>query len=367
MTGIYSVLHLLVDGVCALAMFGHFSVNGKWYIYLLLYNFCAFAMQMPLGVVLDGLNSKKRKRKYSPNVVFAVLGVVLTLIGVVTHPVLLGLGNALFHLGGGVGTIEEDTAKEWQGRGLGVFVAPGAIGLYIGTQLAKSGGSVWGIAIAGALMLAFCIAGKLILDKNSQKVFDEKSGSNGMETQALMKKKDYLGGSHNGYKNYKKISLLLVGGCFSVVVLRSYLGMVISFPWKTTLIAGVLAVLAIALGKMSGGFLAGCLGWKKASLISLGLAAVCYLFSQSMPLGLFALFFFNMTMPITLYLLVQELKELPGLAFGILTFGLFLGFLPEYFGMDKPAAGTFLGCVGSLLSMMILSICVQEEQGKELQ
>ena len=41
---VYSVLHLLVDGLCALAMFGVFLQREKDYLYSLLYNFCAFAM-----------------------------------------------------------------------------------------------------------------------------------------------------------------------------------------------------------------------------------------------------------------------------------------------------------------------------------
>lgn len=47
--------------------------------------------------------------------------------------------------------------------------------------------------------------------------------------------------------------------------------------------------------------------------------------------GILALLFFNMTMPLTLFLMWNEMREQPGLAFGVLTFALFLGFLPVYF------------------------------------
>ena len=53
MTAIYSILHMFVDGVCALAMFGVFIPQENGYFYMLLYNFCAFALQMPLGIILD--------------------------------------------------------------------------------------------------------------------------------------------------------------------------------------------------------------------------------------------------------------------------------------------------------------------------
>ena len=53
-TGFYALLHFLVDGVCALSMFGYFATRENWYVHILLYNFCAFAMQMPTVVVAAG-------------------------------------------------------------------------------------------------------------------------------------------------------------------------------------------------------------------------------------------------------------------------------------------------------------------------
>ena len=46
MTALYSVLHFLVDGVCAWAMLGPLAGGMESY---LLYNFCAFVLQLPLG------------------------------------------------------------------------------------------------------------------------------------------------------------------------------------------------------------------------------------------------------------------------------------------------------------------------------
>ena len=129
MTAWYSVLHMLVDGVCAMAMFGDFLLQKEGYLYMLLYNFCAFALQMPFGVVLDILNesgarmcisgkdtmdSKMIYEKKEWSFIFAVVGVLCTILGVVTNPIILGVGNALFHVGGGVGTIHEDERKKQQ-------------------------------------------------------------------------------------------------------------------------------------------------------------------------------------------------------------------------------------------------------------
>ena len=337
MTAPYAILHFLVDGLCAFAMFGTFSVRENWYLNVLLYNFCAFALQMPLGVVLDGWNRRKRLGKYAPSFGFAVVGMLLTFLGTVTHPVILGLGNALFHLGGGVGTIQEDEAKGWRGRGLGVFVAPGALGLYLGTLVAKGEGIaelvlliVIGVVAVGCL--GWCY-GRMSTPKNIATIATEMRPEK------------------------KTLSLLL--GCVAVVILRSYIGMAVAFSWKTTVLAGAVAVLAVVLGKVAGGFAAAGIGIRRTVVVSLLLSALYFLLSENMVAGVAALFLFNMTMPITLYLLVQKLKGLEGFSFGLLTFGLFIGFLPTYLGMELPVYDKVLGAVGSLVSLVILWLCVR--------
>jgi len=56
---------------------------------------------------------------------------------------------------------------------------------------------------------------------------------------------------------------------------------------------------------------------------------------------------------------VQKLKGLAGFSFGLLTFGLFIGFLPTYLGMELLVDDRVLGAVGSLLSLVILWLCVK--------
>lgn len=372
MTALYSILHFLVDGVCAFAMFGYFSVQEDWYVNILLYNFCAFAMQMPLGVVLDGLNGRVCSQKYNPSFGFAVAGVIFTLVGTFTHPVVLGLGNALFHLGGGVGTIHEDEEKGWKGRGLGVFVAPGALGLYIGTQLAKSGigGSRTWIVSVGVVMFLCLEWGVQVLRRKHRMHAMADTGYGELENDRVQDSankgpaQDSLKQEVSVTNKAGKSALGLMAGCLAVVILRSYIGMAVSFSWKSTLLAGTIAVLAVVLGKVAGGFAAAGFGTRRTVVVSLGLAAVCYLFSGNMIAGVAALFLFNMTMPITLYILVKRLKGLPGFAFGLLTFGLFLGFLPVYFGVQLPVTGGVVGCAGSLVSLVILWLCVSATDKK---
>lgn len=340
MTAMYSVLHMLVDGVCAFAMFGTFLKQEQGYFYVLIYNLCAFALQMPFGAALDLLHAKSGKHF---SFTAAVVGVVLTFIGAVTHPVILGIGNALFHVGGGVGTIFEDERKNWRGRGLGVFVAPGALGLYLGMLFAKNGAGAGWLYGAGIFTAFVCVgAGGRYWRSKKQSVADNTPdrGAQGVP----------LGG------------ILFMAFClFLVVVLRSYIGMAVVFPWKTTVFAAVSSTLAIVFGKVAGGFLAARFGCLRTAAVTLSAAAVFYLFSGFMPAGIAALFLFNMTMPVTLYLLVRKLPHFPGFSFGLLTFGLFLGFLPQYYGLRIWQNGRIIGCVGSVVSLLVLAAGVFRE------
>lgn len=343
-TILYSILHLLVDGICAFAMFDRFLPSGNLPVSFLLYNFCAFALQMPFGATLDIIQKKK---KYS-NIALVpcltvVIGVLFTILGTLTHPAILGIGNALFHIGGGVGTIQADHANHWRGKGLGIFVAPGALGLYLGTLAAKNEILQYWLLIASIIMILCCILA----------IFKCKKATTIEEYISIHQKSDIATKQQN--YSYRKNSILYLAlCCLLVVILRSYLGIAVIFPWKTSVLSGFFAVLSIVLGKMAGGFLAARYGILRTSVASLLLAAIAYFFSVTMPFGLAALLLFNMTMPITLYLMVCRFPKMPGFAFGFLTFGLFVGFLPEFFGLTTVANGHLIGCIGSIFSLLLL-------------
>lgn len=347
MTALYSVWHLLVDGMCAIAMFGKFILNEEGYFSILIYNFCAFALQMPFGVLLDALNAKDEKRKLDFGFLTAAIGVICTVVGVFTNPVILGIGNALFHIGGGVGTIHDsfDTDKSKINNRLivrlGIFVAPGAIGLYLGTLLANEGMSDAKILWTSIGMLLCVIVSWFALRRGRKQVTDEKD----VITDLIASSDAAIAG------NRYEIAVI----CLIVVVLRSYIGMSVGFSWKTGIAAGLLAVLALACGKTAGGFISARYGIYRTAIVSLMLAAVCYLFSFYMPVGLAALFLFNMTMPITLHWVICAFPRMPGFAFGILTFALFLGFLPKYMEIEIAIGGNVIGCLGSILSLLLIS------------
>lgn len=318
-TVIYAAMHFAVDFICAWAMFRSFQAGSGGYFNLLVYNFCAFALQMPLGTLLDLLRRDKLPK------LWAVLGAALTVAGALIHPAVLGLGNALFHVGGGMDVIAEDFEKNRGGRKLGVFVAPGAVGLFLGAGLGKTGGTQSAL-LAGAVILA-ALSFALLHGKREHCYDLPESGSG---------------------------SLLLGLCCFAVVILRSFVGLSVTFAWKSGAFS-LFAVAAVALGKAAGGFLSARFGTDKTILGSLLAAALCFLLGEHPVFGLAALFCFNMSMPVTLYLLARKLPRMPGFSFGLLTFGLFLGFLPVYGRLSVPISGGILGAVGSILSLLILT------------
>ena len=117
---------------------------------------------------------------------------------------------------------------------------------------------------------------------------------------------------------------------------------------------GFLAVLCVAGGKTLGGFVKPVLGYRKTVVVTLVAAARCYLSGSIIPLGLAALLLFNMTMPITLCMLAERMKHLEGFAFGILTFGLFIGFYIKYLFPVFVENTLLIGVAGSLISLLLL-------------
>ena len=141
---------------------------------------------------------------------------------------------------------------------------------------------------------------------------------------------------------------------FLVVVLRSYMGMNQAFAWKSTGAWALALTAALVLGKCAGGFLADRLGAVRASNASLALAAGLYLLS-GLPLpGTMAVFLFNMTMPITLWAVARAMPAARGFTFGLLTFALFLGFLPSWLGWPSLLTGPGAYAAVALVSLLLL-------------
>lgn len=329
---IYSLTHMLVDFSCALLLYRTLRTTEHFAGYLLLYNFCAFAMQMPFGILADIWNH---------NSLVAALGCVLIAFAYILPVPMItvaasGLGNALFHLGGGIDTMNASVKKA---SALGIFVSPGAFGLYVGTLLGKQEVSLfplWAASVLLVLMAVLIIAVCHTLDK-------------GLATANENFDMNMAG------KPFWFLSLFLV------VVLRSYMGMNQRFPWKGEWYWGWILVLALVFGKMAGGILMDRFGARKTMMCTLLLSGFASLFSSTLPIaGVLAVLLFNMTMPITLMFMGRMLPGAKGFAFGILTFGLFLGYVPSAFGLLTLPGYGWAYAVIAVVSLVLMLRPVKE-------
>lgn len=308
---IYSLMHFLVDFSCAFLIFSQVHSSELFYLLLLIYNFCAFALQMPFGLIADRINK---------NAVFAAVGCILAAAAYgfgripLAAVLLAGIGNGLFHIGGGIDVLNISTEKA---SALGIFVSTGAFGIYFGTMLGNqdilSGNYViLSLLAAAAVILIVCYRMHRGFTSDNLPV-------------------SFAGLPHAGI-------LIGVVCLFAVVCLRSYVGLTMNFSWKGQGQWGLILVCAVVFGKMCGGFLSDGIGAIKASIFSLGLSVILFLFSNYPPFGVIAVFLFNMTMPITLWAVARTMKGCKGFSFGLLTFGLFIGFAPVYLGFGSASA-----------------------------
>lgn len=306
----HSIGHFFVDFLCAWLILGRCAGTAHWMYLALFYNFYAFAMQLPLGILADRLGRCRP---------FALLGAFIAVLALLPLGTwftawMAGLGNAAYHVGGGRAVLTER-----RGYGpLGIFVAPGAVGLMLGSCLRTV---PWvGPAAGAGLILAALLAG----------VWEKRLAT--------------------ALRWDRRLPLL-----FLVVILRSFVGMTLAAPWKVGLAAAAAAILT-AMGKALGGLAADRLGARWAGGVSLLLAGPLFLFPQSATLGLCALTLFNMSMPITLKEAADAMG--PGGAFGLLTLALFLGFLPVLFGIRL---GADTGAVLAAASGVLLILGTREE------
>ena len=327
MLWIYSIAHFCVDFSCAFFIYSRFLNPWQWTLCLVLYNFCAFAMQAPLGLLGDRINR---------NAILAAAGCVIVALSAflakyaVAACIAAGLGNALFHLGGGIDTLND--CGEKCGK-LGVFVSPGAFGIFFGTKLGRAKALnadlvIGGLVLAAALILLTAYRKKLLIRSRNVPVSFAGIGDPGVIPAAL---------------------------CFFLVVcLRSFAGNSMAFPWKSAGSWGVILTCAVVFGKTAGGFLADRFGAVRSSWVTLGAAALLFLFAGNPFAGTAAVFLFNMTMPVTLGALGRMLPGVKGFAFGTLTLALFVGLVPIIAWRSLTGLPNYCYALSALISAVLL-------------
>lgn len=304
-----SVLHLLVDGLCVCCLYliaSSFSAMHLVGIFLT-YNILAFLTQPLTGLWADCM--KRRHWMLLASVLLLTVAVLatsivisfrLSTVGMMVVPILLGMGNSLFHVWGGK-QVAVTTGNDM--RALGAFVSTGAFGLALGIVFFS-----WPLLYT--VLLTICVLSTAYVH------LDLKAGISAINSQEAECRFSKL---------FIWMSLLVL---MLVVMLRSFVGETFSGEMSRTSSMVLLIGLLSMLGKMAGGWLAHHLGIVRMLALVIVLVLVCLVFrSQEMVIALVGLFAVNCTMPVTLYLANVVLPKREGLAFGLLAAALIPGYL----------------------------------------
>jgi MFS transporter, FSR family, fosmidomycin resistance protein len=315
-------VHLLVDlgSISALYCALRASpLSADWAAPLILsYDFIAFATQMLIGHALDRIRFAG---------LAAAAGCIITAAGTWVAPVspvaavvTVALGNALFHVGGGMACLRlEQGRAAWAG----IFVAPGAIGLFLGKQL---GGTAlyqpWALTLLLAAGAFICMA----------------AGPMQRPSNTALPPVKGLG--------FVAAALLLT------VAIRSLVGYSVSYPWVAGWQQAVWLTLAVFAGKALGGALGDKLGWRTISVAGLLVSAPLLAWGAGVPiLAIAGSLCFNLTMAVTLAGMAKLLPGHEGLAFGLTTTAIVVGLFPAVIPAWKP----FLGSPVTLAACILLS------------
>ena len=334
----FALCHFVVDFACVSTMLcavsrvlGESGQDSLELIALsiLLYDVVAFAFQLPVGIALDKID----KNSLAAMLSYALVGggVLFSLVPFALIEwfavLLLAAGNALFHCAGGLCVL--NISQKHAGPS-GIFIATGAVGVFLGTFSAQYGRLQ--VAFSLLVLLFLCASITRVVQKVNKKYWN----------------------IHNvpfAIPEFSSRTLLAIFLLCFVVALRSYTGMVMAFPWKSEMILLALSILGVFAGKALGGMVADRIGFRTTAIFSLIAAATLFVPSWEMPLmGLLAVFFFNFTMAITLASLSNILHEAKGTAFGLASFSLAIGALPALLGLrlEHPLVLTAMSLVSAL-------------------
>lgn len=303
---LYSFGHFYVDFVCSfilsLLVFRNPSDLGFIAGLILLYNVIAFGAQPFFGFLIDCYGWIKMGSIFGLG--FTFLGSVFFFSPFVAV-ILLGIGNALYHVGGGVVALNLEPSRA---KYPGIYVAPGALGLFLGGFLGYLQIQSWIFLLIGFVLTLLLVL--FILKNPVPKIKKFKEGKVDFVAIALL--------------------LLLVSVC-----MRALIGYSLNLEWRSLFLLGFLLTFAIASGKFFGGIVADRYGFMRVGILGLIVATPLLVFFQPFPLLVFlGAFCFNMVMPITLTAIAEVIPNYKGFAFGFTTLSLISGYLLFLFFED---------------------------------
>lgn len=321
----YSLCHFIVDFVCAVFILGNLpsiaKTNSEFITSVIIYNFFAFAFQVPLGYILD----KFKIYKYIAIIGLCIIGLcyLINFNNIFILATLVGIGNALFHLEGGVNIYGLSDRKAFLN---GLFVAPGALGIFLGTTFHDE------LIVTYLPIALIFISIPLLFLVQKQEIYKELEEN----------KKD-------NFNNFSAALIVILIG-ISIIV-RSIGGSAIVYTWKSGFTLGIIYTISIVIGKAFGGLLADKFGLLKVALISLTCSAVCLLLGYNVHIFVYiGILLFNIPMSITLTILENTLTKKIACAVGLNTMFLFIGYLTCF--IDITINNNFI-LIGSILLAML--------------
>lgn len=306
MLPIFTILHPIIDA-CSI---GVLVVGGRSWERVVAYNAIAFALQLPLGMLLDVL-WKRSGRTFRLNRMFFYVGTALVfaaalaaVFGFAGWGVLAAVcvGNALFHLTAGKYIL--DTRNGRSGP-IGLFISTGALGLMAGQVWAEKAAAPCLVTFAAAL--AVCVVPAVVLEWNGD--VPPRPGRRGARP-AL-------------------VPALVLALLFAIIAWRSWAALFAGDRTADECVAMVLAGAAATFaGKVAGGYLAERLGrWKVTAFSVAGSGALVFLCEPSWAaMWLVLLFVAQLATGPVLSLMYDGADGNGGTAFGLNCLGLFVGF-----------------------------------------
>jgi FSR family fosmidomycin resistance protein-like MFS transporter len=325
-----SVSHAAVDATCTAVLFASLLMSGAdartGLAAVVVYNVAAFALQPLVGLGLDRLTRPQAWAGAGALAVAASGAMVAVSPVPLAAAVLAGVGNAVFHVGGGIVALRMAPGRA---TAPGIYVAPGAVGLAIGVAVGRAGGPFgWlaaGVAALGVMMLATRPRSVPV----AQAVREPSVPASLLERVVL--------------------ALLLV------IAVRAFVGSALAFPWKSAPALLAWLVAATAVGKAAGGVLADAFGRLRVGVGALVAAIPLLVLGAASPVaGIAGVFLVNATMPITLVAVADAMPERPGFAFGLTCLALIAGTFPLYADLGSglveplPLAIVLVGTAGIL-------------------
>ena len=333
--------HFLVDWACVSAVFASGAAGEKLFYAILVYDTLAFSTQCVFGLLLDRIRPARGKDQtwLFGMIEAGGMGLVAIGAGVLTSLsltgmqlgaslmaciCLIGLGNSLFHVAGGIVTYKKSGGKA---APLGIFVAPGAFGVTLGTLFPQFS---W---LAVVLLGIACVSGLTFYTMLRRKDENDGTEANAPDAESLQSASE------------ERFPTLCVVLLTAAVAVRAIGGCAVRFSWKTGAAAALILTFFVFLGKSLGGFVCDRTDAAKMAAVTIPAAAVLTAFlSGSMAASLIGQMLINLSMPVTLWLLHRLLPKEPGLAFGLAASALWPG----------TAAGLLIELTGPARQILII-------------